>query len=180
MVVPAAEGNGVWATRAGCLSGQSAAVGAGVSPLLKNLLTLLTQCDTLQAVPAKCRIVSRVSAGKPPHQGRGEKLALQRLGKNGERRDLTYGELLEAWSPVYPTRRRRSHRFVPEDTPVDPAQASPLARSLKSASRRHPVGGVSGSDRHRTRTPNKCRTHQLPGRSRSPGVEQKPQPRSQR
>jgi acyl-coenzyme A synthetase/AMP-(fatty) acid ligase len=36
-----------------------------------------------------------VSAGKPPHQGRGEKLALQRLGKNGERRDLTYGELLE-------------------------------------------------------------------------------------
>ena len=66
-----------------------------MSPLLKNLLTLLTQCDTLQGPPAKCRIVSRVSAGKPPHQGRGEKLALQRLGKNGERRDLTYGELLE-------------------------------------------------------------------------------------
>src|SRR5258706_13079426 len=53
MVVPAAKGNGVWATRAGCLSGQSAAVGVGVSPLLKNLLTLLTQCDTLQAVPCK-------------------------------------------------------------------------------------------------------------------------------
>src|SRR5258706_13470106 len=53
MVVPAAKGNGVWATRAGCLSGQSAAVGVGVSPLLKHLLTLLTQCDTLQAVPCK-------------------------------------------------------------------------------------------------------------------------------
>ena len=66
-----------------------------MSPLLKNLLTLLTQCDTLQGPPAECRIVSRVSAGKPPHQGRGEKLALRRLGKNGERRHLTYGELLE-------------------------------------------------------------------------------------
>ena len=81
MVVPASKGNGVWATRAGCLSGQSAAVGVGASPLLKNLLTLLHNATLCRGPPAECRIVSRVSAGKPPHQGRGEKLALQRLGR---------------------------------------------------------------------------------------------------
>src|SRR5205085_10588901 len=105
MVVPAAKGNGVWATRAGCLSGQSAAVGVGVSPLLKNLLTLLTQCDTLQAVPCKVSHCVKSVSREAPHQGRGEKLALQRLGKNGERRDLTYGE------PIWTARRSERHRF---------------------------------------------------------------------
>src|ERR1700720_2088051 len=114
MVVPAAKGNGVWTTSAGCLSGQSAAVGAGVSPLLKNLPDTLDTMRHSASGPCKVSHCVKSAAGKPPHQGRGEKLALQRLGKNGERRDLTYGELLEAWSPVYPTRRRRSHRFVPE------------------------------------------------------------------